>query len=65
MNDIKTHYQYDIQRITPWGRWESIVNITHSTGAATEIFNLYKNRYGVDVRLMRRKITVGEWEVQK
>ena len=65
MNDSKTHYEYVIQQKNSHGKWIPMTDVMHSCCASFEIFNLYEERFGNNVRIMRRKITVGDWEVQK
>jgi hypothetical protein len=64
MNDIKTHYEYIIQWRNPFGKWIPIVDVMHSNSFAFDVFKLYKEKFGDNVRIMRRVITVGDWEVQ-
>jgi hypothetical protein len=61
MGDIETTYEYKIQMKSSLGEWHDVTEPMQSNG----IFSLYKKEHGDDVRLVRRKITVGEWEVQK
>lgn len=61
MNEKKTRYEYKIQMKSSLGEWHDVTDTLGSDGT----FSLFKETHGDDVRLMRRKITVGEWEVQK
>jgi hypothetical protein len=62
MTDMKTHYQYKIQMEASSGEW---YDVTEPFGEYSLTLSLFKEAHRDDVRLVRRMITVGEWEVQK
>jgi hypothetical protein len=62
MNEMKSHYQYKIQMESSSGEW---YDITEALGEHSLTLSLFKESHRDDIRFVRRKITVGEWEAMK
>jgi hypothetical protein len=57
----KTYYEYTMQMKDASGKWFDLNGLWKDD----TFFPIWKEYLHNDVRLMRRKITVGKWKVQK